>query len=578
MNASWHPSAPSEWATLLAVPVLVLGLTAFSLATAAAPPADAPPVFDARTQTWKFEREIPAVVGGASGPEQARLDCDWLFAINRRVHDEPAGQHLWPDIAVGPDGTIAVAWMDDHAAGGYHIYYSFSTDNGATWAPPEPIDTRGAGAYSKFVDIEFTPSGMPVAVWEDDRFTAYNVFFSKRDPSGGGTPWTPNVRVNTAGSPPSSGDFMNASIAVLDEDRYFVAWTDWREGAFHQVYACGTTDGGETWGAETRVSDGLGYQPVAADPCLIVDPTSGPNPGEEVLACVTNDWRGNVPGGRYPNVYFYRSTDGGSSWSTGVQVNDVETYYQQASSHALVRLDDGTLVAGWLNNPDLMAHHFHTCASTDQGATWEPSAQVDPPSDGGCGTYSSITAFEGWVYAGFDLAETTWNAYFRASSDGGRNWSEDACRMDDDTSGGAAQNTVLAARAIDVVHGAWSDSRPGLTNWKIYTARGERGAAGIGEPDEIAGPPVARLLCAPNPSRVGTAVEIRLGGDDGARRLAVVDALGRVVRELELGPDGTASWDGAGASGRALAPGVYWLQARGSSAWGGTRARIVRLP
>lgn len=559
------------------VPSLVLLLIA--AASLGAAPAMAAPRFDAANGIWRIERSLaPAAPASAPGGP-GDTTCDWLFAINRRAHFETTGQHLWPDIAVLPDGTIALAWMDDHLPGEYHIFYTFSTDGGATWAVPEQVDTRTAGHASKFVDLEVTPAGMPVAVWEDDRAGVINVYLSRRDPSGGGIPWTPNIRVNTAGSPPSSTDFMNPSLTVLDEARYFVAWTDWREGLRHQVYVRGTADGGMTWGTESRVSDGLGYEPVAADPCLRADPLSGA-PGAEILYCVTNDWRGNVPGGRYPNVYFYRSTDGGATWSNGVEVNDIEPYYQQVSSHALVQLADGALVAGWLSNADLTSHHFRTSVSTDQGATWAASAQVDPPSTGGTGTYSAITTRDGWVFAGFDLLAETWDAYFRASSDGGRTWTEDACRMDDDTSGGAAQNTVLAPVTAEIVHGAWSDTRPALGSWKIYTARGERGAIGIAEPPPA---PAAAftLSAAPNPSRTGETVRVTVrapAGTGAESRLLICDATGRAVHRLVLPASGVAHWDGRDRTGRMAPPGIYWL--RGATPAGGELppARVIRLP
>jgi len=569
--------------SLSTLPLIRALLPAFILLLAAAGPGAAPTMaaqrFDAPTETWMIERSLAPAAPASASSAGGDATCDWLFATNRRAHFEAAGQHLWPDIAVLPDGTIALAWMDDHLPGGYHIFCTFSTDHGATWAVPEQVDTRGVGSACKFVDLEITPAGMPVAVWEDDRAGVINVFLSRRDPSGGGIPWTPSVRVNTAGSPPSSADFMNASLTVLDESRYFVAWTDWREGPRHQIYVRGTTDGGATWGAESRVNDGLGYEPVAGDPCLLVDPLSGP-PGAEILYCVANDWRGNVPGGRYPNVYFYRSADGGVTWSTGVQVNDIESYYQQVSSHALVQLADGALTTGWLSNPDLTGNQFRTSVSTDQGATWGASAQVDPPAAGGTGAYSSIVTKDGWVFAGFDLLAETWDAYFRASSDGGRTWTETACRMDDDTSGGAAQNTVLAPVTTEIVHGAWSDTRPSLGSWKTYTARGERGAIGIADPPPA---PAAALtlLGTPNPSRSGEPVRITMRMPAAMRmgsRLLVCDAAGRAVESLAFPASGTVHWNGRDRRGHVVPPGIYWIRLVAPGSGELPRARVIRLP
>jgi hypothetical protein len=463
--------------------------------------------------------------------------------------------------------------MDDHAVGGYHIFYSTSTDGGLTWSTPEKVDNRAAGSYSKFVDLDFTPSGIPVAVWEDDRLGGINAYFSKRDPSAGGTPWTPSLKLNTVGGPPSTTDFMNLSIAVLDDDRYFVAWTDWREGVFHQVYGRSTTNGGVTWGTEARVSDGLGYQPVAGDPCLIVDLASGA-PGTESLTCVTNDWRGDVPGGRYPNLYAYRSTNGGASWSVGVMVNDIEPLYQQSSSHALVRLTDGTLCAGWLNNLNA-ASQFRTSVSTDQGQTWSASAQVDPGIGGGTGTYSSIAAHGGSVFAGFDVYEGNWNAYLRVSADGGRTWTADACRIDDDATAAPTGNTVVAVASPNEAFAAWSDGRPGFGAWKVYATRATRQTTAADAPPTRT---AAGLRCVPNPAPAGIPVAIAWNPMLAGTSLAVYDALGRSILSLPLGAAAArVAWDGRDRAGRPVPAGIYWIRLANARAEPLATARIVRL-
>jgi hypothetical protein len=537
----------------------------------------------------------PPASGWEAGTHEAKRAPDertvgggaWEFSPNVALHPpaEPA-QHLWPDIAWSATGVIAAAWMDDHAPGGYHIFYTQSTDGGLTWSAPEKVDDRASGFYSKFVDIEFTPSGIPVLVWEDDRNgeSNINVYMSRRDPSGGGTPWTTNVPVNSAGSPPSNSYFMNPSLAVVDESRYFVAWTDWREGVLNQVYVRGTTNAGATWGSESRVSDGLGFEPVAGDPCLIANTGVAAPIGAEILYCVTNDWRGNVPGGRYPNVYFYRSSDGGATWSVGVRVNDIEPLYQQTSSHALVRAADGALVSGWLNASGPTSQ-FRSCYSTNEGTKWSASVRIDEPipGSGGTGTFSSIAASEGGVAAVFDLYETSWNAYFRSSTDGGRTWIERSVRIDDDAANAPTSNPVVAVGALGGVAAAWSDGRAPSTNWKIFATVGERSVTSVGGPGERAGTAM-RLVATPNPFRAGAFVRLALIGGGGADdrmvagaspapEIALYDASGRRVRDLVL-TDGAATWDGRDARGALVPSGVYWARA---DALPTARARFVLL-
>jgi hypothetical protein len=539
-----------------------LGLTLVSLtlvavcagSAVASPGVAGAPVYRSDAGVWRFEKSVPPPLA------DARIDTpagtrDWSFDPNVCVHPQETGEHIWPDIVVAEDGTVAVAWMDEHAAGGYHIFYTFSTNGGLTWAPPERVDDRTAGSYSKFVTLAFTPLGTAVAVWEDDRSGQINLYFSKRTGTPG-TPWTPNLRINTTGGPPSGGDFMDASLAVLDEQRYFVAWTDWREGVYYQVYCRCTRDGGTTWGVERRVSDGLGYQPVAGDPCLVVDPNATGS-GAEVLYCVTNDWRGYAPGGRYPNVFFYRSLDGGLTWSVGVMVNDIEPLYQQSSSHALVRLDDGALAAAWFNNPDMTLNHFRVSRSANLGVTWGASVQVDEPSGGGTGVYSSIATDGSYLYAAFDSYSTSWDAYFRASPSGGAAWPDPSIRMDDDLTGAATGNPVIAATRSIEVHAAWQDNRAPGYNWKIFATRGSLTGQGVPEPAIPSS--VAGLRIFPNPSPAGAAVILLATAPTAPSRVAIFDATGRTVRWLDLEAGGTI-WDGRDAFGRIVPAGRFWIR------------------
>lgn len=485
--------------------------------------------------------------------------ADWSFDPSHACHPVPSGQALWPDIVAAPGGFVAVAWMDDHT-GQYHIWYAESHDAGASWSAPEQVDTRASGTYSKFPTLALTPSGIPVVAWEDNRGGSYNVWLSRRDPAHGGTPWTTNLKVNTTGGAGDT-DFMNASLTVLDELHWYVAWTDWREGVFYQVYSRATSTAGLSWGPETRVSDELGYQPVAGDPCLIVDPNS--TPGNEHLYCVTNDWRGDVPGGRYPNVYAYRSTDAGLHWSTGAQVNDIEPWFQQDSSHALVLLPDGTLVSAWLNSTT-GAPQFRSSRSTDGGVSWSSSVMINPPGIG-VGTYSSIAASGGWVFAGYDASSLSNSSQFRASSDGGQSWTDAPVNMSDGGAGVSVGNTVLAAASSTEVYGAWMDTRPSGA-WSIYASHGHRAATDA--PQLVLDAIAPSLRAWPNPSWSGVSVQLA-ASDASAGAIEIVAADGRLLRRLD---PGASTWDGADRFGRAVPPGVYWARIDGT----GARARIVR--
>ncbi len=119
-----HPTPPSILLSALAAAVLLPAAAALPRATAAAERAAA--VHDPETNTWRMPRELAAPLpAGKEAPSAlAAGDCVWDFAANVRTHPAQAAQSLWPDVAYGPAGLVAAAWMDDHAPGGYHIFYT----------------------------------------------------------------------------------------------------------------------------------------------------------------------------------------------------------------------------------------------------------------------------------------------------------------------------------------------------------------------------------------------------------------------------------------------------------------------
>ena len=91
-------------------------------------------------------------------------DADMLVASSTdgsswsvvRVSDDivgPANDQWMPAIAVGPDGTAHLTWMDyrdDPAGQSAHVYYSFSKDGGASWSPNvrvSDVPFDGTGGY-----------------------------------------------------------------------------------------------------------------------------------------------------------------------------------------------------------------------------------------------------------------------------------------------------------------------------------------------------------------------------------------------------------------------------------------------
>lgn len=497
--------------------------------------------YRADANVWKADE--PSTLGPAGGAEPNETFTTWTFGANVRVSQ--GGQQLWPDIVRFGGGKLCASWMDDRT-GTYKIYSSVSTDGGITWLADQRVDDSPAGVMARFVTLHWLGLADVCAVWEDVRAgSTWNVYYSRGVWNGGMNriDWSPSLRVNTTGGTTDSGSYMHPSVAV-DAARIFVAWTDWRDGVFYQVYSRASTDEGITWGAETRVSDNIGYQPVAGDPSLFVD-SSGPTDPRPIV-CVWNDWRGYAPGGRYPNVAFARSTDAGASWTTNVIVNDVTDYYQQVSKHVIaIPPASGAISVGWYNDDFAGQPEMRVSRSIDHGVTWGASRAVSDPVTG-CGVSVALalgidddilTSWMGYV--------NDWNVYFRASDDAGETWFP-ILRADDDATGGASYSPNLATLPDGSPMVVMQDSRPGYGPYCAWVAPGHRaGSSGV---EEMDGSADGALRIYPNPAHGKTRIRWSLPTADPGE-VRILDASGRLVYRRSVSGPGGIVWNTSSPAG-----------------------------
>ena len=154
-----------------------------------------------------------------------------------------------PSIAI-EDSVIHLVWYDYRNATGdwdYEIYYKRSTDGGLTWE--SDVRLTDNPSYSGFPCVAVSGQIVNV-VWEDDRDgTGYEgSVYCKRSADGGAT-WGSDTRLTD-----DIADAWDPVIAVSGSDVH-VVWHDMRDGSFREIYYKRSTDGGTTWGDDTRLTD-----------------------------------------------------------------------------------------------------------------------------------------------------------------------------------------------------------------------------------------------------------------------------------------------------------------------------------
>lgn len=221
------------------------------------------------------------------------------------------------------------------------------------------------------------------------------------------------------------------SIAVVG-DTVHVVWYDTRDGA-SEVYYKRSTDGGKTWGGDTRLSTGPGsneHPAVAA---------AGPHV-YAVWHCMRE--------GQGFTVFLRRSEDGGANWEpeTPLTISGKAAHASIAASGAAVLVSWGDARSG--------EAEMYSRGSADSGISWSQEVRIsDLPFDSWVPTVelSGNDAYAAWV----DTRDGNEEEYFSRSTDGGRTWGPNL-RLTKDRMNSWAPSMAVSGMTV---HFAWFDQK-----------------------------------------------------------------------------------------------------------------------
>ncbi len=302
------------------------------------------------------------------------------------------------------------------------IYVAYSSDSGQTWSSPVAVDSHlnspsNLGPFTDkcFLCVDnYTGSphkGNVYITWQRDNTNGTNadVYFAASYDSG--KSYTTPQKISDL-VPPAGECVGQVPKAAPDGDVY-VVWGDFAlvGHTTGYLYIDVSTDSGANWGTDVLIDSFLVVPRfpnapinntfyVRSYPTIGIDPSNSNNIYVSVAA--DPDGVGGLDDG---DIHFWRSTDGGTSWSGPVTVNDDNTPLDQFQPWMDVK-SGGRIDIVWLdrrNDPSDQNFDVYFAYSTDNGQSFSTNLRVTDV------TFTLLPDPDGWLgeYIGIDVDANT---------------------------------------------------------------------------------------------------------------------------------------------------------------------------
>jgi hypothetical protein len=327
---------------------------------------------------------------GATWTPPAALNTNAASDLGRDEH---------PQVATDGGGNWVAVWRSDENLSGtigtdLDILVSSSTDNGATWTPPAPLNTNAAtdSGNDDHPGVTTDGEGKWVAVWQSEESlsgtigTDYDIVVSTSTDNG--VSWTPPAALNTNAAT-DSGDDEHPQVTT-DGGRNWVAV--WRSdenlsgtiGTDYDILVSTSTDNGVSW-----------TPPAALNTNAATDSRGDLRPqvttdGEGNWVAVWDSWDdlGGTLGPDF-DILVARSTDNGITWTPPAALNtSAASDSGEDYSPQLTTDGGGKWVAVWYSSENLGGtfgtdYDILVARSMDNGGMWTAPAAVNTnaPSD-----------------------------------------------------------------------------------------------------------------------------------------------------------------------------------------------------
>jgi len=493
------------------------------------------------------------------------------------VPNPPWSANVKADTAVvanPPDGGLVVSGQGkivtsyNYVSGNYVWRHANSTNGGTTWTASTPYSATFTcdfvlGSNHKDSTIDYAIVQIGSDYWH---------YFMLSTNSG--VTWGSVTPIPLA----ATGNFPDHPIMAARYPNILVGYTNFGgTGSSQYVYAVRSTNWGTTWNSSMiQVSNATG---------------SGTSPGFAPGSSTTAYMVWGQPSGWMPtSVWFNKSTNLGATWGTPTQLltlNMSSHINSMRCTHTFPSMcvaPDGTIYVTVMDMLQGTGWDIAFIKSTNGGTTWSTPVRVNDD----VGT-PNADQFDNWMcvdqynrphvfwtdnrnYYSSDVYDS--DIYYSYSTNGGTTWA--ANERINDVSPISTNSTDFGEmgdyQQIDCdsskLYCEWSDHRNGHSSWSyIETAsRNLPPYSGVEEKPTVSPWVNNKFYLAPskpNPVLTGTELTFKLEKPSQAS-LRIYDLTGKLVRtvltsSLDAGPH-SAKWDARDESGKPVTSGVYFYR------------------
>ncbi|MCP4634232.1 MAG: T9SS type A sorting domain-containing protein [candidate division Zixibacteria bacterium] len=350
------------------------------------------------------------LVGGSNDYRNGEVDGGFYYTFDGGQTWGDGTLCCWPDLDAQGDpavtcdaeGNFYFAVISfDRGSPDNGIYVSKSTDGGVNWGNPVAVIEHLGEPDADFEDKEYITADITDSPYRNNVYiswtsfgTDYPIKFSRS--TNGGQSFSSPIVI-------SDYNYNQGSVpAVGPNGEVYVVWFAYDSPEYIRFDK--STDGGLTFGTDVDISQATPLPSplpptsfrVNSFPSIAVDISDGPYSG--YIHVVWADYRNGDA-----DIYYSRSTNGGTSWSAAARLNDdpigndADQFFQWISCdpHGNVHV----FFYDRRDDPSNILFDGYYTRSDDGGATWSTNERVttvsSDPADGNpnfIGDYNGITS------------------------------------------------------------------------------------------------------------------------------------------------------------------------------------------